>query len=239
VNQFDIYSDFDGTITEVDTTDFLLGTLADPRWREIEAEWEAGKIGSRECMAAQVGLIRGGWKAIKDALADVKFDPTFYEFADWCSAERIPLRIVSDGMDKVIHYMLDRENIVVDSIVANRLIELPNGQLKLEFPYGSTRNHCTSGVCKTEVLDARGFFGWHGFSHTNKVVIGDGKSDFCWAPAADVLFAKHKLLKHCASIGISCHSYDNFSDVQSILEQQLMPAPLPAYQPALARAFTA
>ena len=72
VNQFDVYSDFDGTITEVDTTDFLLGQLAHPRWREIEAQWEAGLIGSRECMAAQVGLIRGGWKAVNSALADVK-----------------------------------------------------------------------------------------------------------------------------------------------------------------------
>ena len=146
------------------------------------------------------------------------------------------MRIVSDGMDGVIYYLLNREKITVDSVVANRLIELPNGQLKLEFPYGSTRNHCTSGVCKTEVLDSRHFFGWHGFSHASKVVIGDGKSDFCWAPAADVLFAKHKLLKYCVANGISCHAYDNFRNVQAVLEAQVMPASLPAYQASLATA---
>jgi hypothetical protein len=29
-----------------------------PSWRDVEEEWQAGEIGSRECMTRQVSLLR-------------------------------------------------------------------------------------------------------------------------------------------------------------------------------------
>ena len=49
--------DFDGTISREDTTDRVLQRFAEPGWEEIEADWVAGKIGSRECMQRQVALL--------------------------------------------------------------------------------------------------------------------------------------------------------------------------------------
>ncbi len=64
----EVFCDFDGTITNRDTVDHLLESLADntasPTLEEIEARWVAGEIGSRDCMAQQVALLRGGWTAV-------------------------------------------------------------------------------------------------------------------------------------------------------------------------------
>ena len=49
--------DFDGTIALEDTTDVLLDRRADPAWLDVETEWLAGRIGSRECLAQQAALI--------------------------------------------------------------------------------------------------------------------------------------------------------------------------------------
>ena len=41
--------DFDGTLTLNDTVDAILEAFAEPEWTEVEAEWAAGRIGSRDC----------------------------------------------------------------------------------------------------------------------------------------------------------------------------------------------
>src|SRR5271155_2356634 len=104
-----IFCDFDGTITTGDTVDILLESLADPAWKDIEAQWEEGEIGSRECMARQIPLIRGGWNAVLEVLNTVQVDKTFSTFVSWCRQQKIPVFVVSDGLDKVIEYLLARE----------------------------------------------------------------------------------------------------------------------------------
>jgi 2-hydroxy-3-keto-5-methylthiopentenyl-1-phosphate phosphatase len=53
-----VFVDFDGTISLEDTTDVILERFADPEWRKVESEWLAGVIGSRECLARQIDLVR-------------------------------------------------------------------------------------------------------------------------------------------------------------------------------------
>jgi 2-hydroxy-3-keto-5-methylthiopentenyl-1-phosphate phosphatase len=206
----EVYCDFDGTITIGDTTDELLEALADPAWKLIEQQWERGEIGSRECMALQVALIRGGWQGMKKILDRVKLEPTFAEFARWCRQVSIPLRVVSDGLDRAIHYLLAREGIRVDFVWANRLIEAEDGTFSLLFPYGVSDKVCSSGVCKCNLLES-------GRGTPLRVVIGDGRSDFCWAPTADLLFAKSKLAQHCLKEKIEFHHFDDFLTIRSVL----------------------
>jgi len=214
----EIYCDFDGTITIGDTTDKLLEALADPAWTEIEKSWERGEIGSRECMALQVALIRGGWAAMKNVLDHVSIDPTFPKFARWCQRMGIPLRIVSDGLDRCIHYLLAKENVRVDYVWANRLQESEDGSFSLLFPYTVANKVCTSGVCKCNLLESRR-------STPMRVVIGDGRSDFCWAPEADVLFAKAQLAQYCAKEKIEYHHFEDFSNIKSVLQEHLVKEP--------------
>src|SRR5207248_575930 len=74
----EIICDFDGTVARPDTVDELLEALADPAWRGIEERWRRGEIDSRECMARQVPLLRGGWTAIARFLDErVTVHPSF------------------------------------------------------------------------------------------------------------------------------------------------------------------
>lgn len=234
MTRVEVFSDFDGTVTQGDTIDVLLEEIGDPRWREIEQRWERGEIGSRECMALQVPLLRGGWKGIEKVLSKVKVDPTFADFASWCRQNGVPLRIVSDGVDRIIHHLLKREGIKVDYVWANHLNESPNGELSLTFPYAPTVNGCGSGVCKCKILD-------NGSSNSYKVVVGDGRSDFCWSGEPDLLFAKSKLLQYCKSNNIPCVQFDNFKAVRVVLEKQIgiLPVPVLPTIPAVAAAATA
>lgn len=216
-----VYCDFDGTITQSDTVDFLLNRLADPQWLEIEARWEKGEIGSRECMGAQIPLIQGGWPAIETALADVKVDPTFGRFALWCKWHKIPLVIVSEGMDRVIQTLFQREKIEVDSVWANHLSEAEDGTLSLGFPNASPDPACRSGLCKCRVLsnEIPALPEAPPEPQTLRVVIGDGMSDRCWAAEADLLFAKSKLKTYCEKNDIPHLPFEDFDQVYAVLNQ--------------------
>ena len=210
-----VFCDFDGTITTVDVTDLILERLADPSWMEIEARWERGEIDSRECMARQVQLIHGGWAAIRELLDEVKLDPTFQPFVAWCAAQHIPLVVVSEGLDRVIHWLLRRDGIKVDAVWANRLCESTDGGLTLEFPWQALDQRvCHAGLCKCRVLERTP-------SNSFNVVIGDGLSDRCWTRHAAFVAAKSKLLGYCYANSIACLPFDDFVTVQRALEQML------------------
>ncbi len=227
----EIYCDFDGTITIGDVTDFLLEKLALPFWQDIEALWEKGEIGSRQCMALQIPLIQGGWKAIVEQLSYVQLDPSFTDFIYWCQQENLPVHIVSDGIDKVIHYLLLREGIKVNSIWANHLHESSDGSLSLTFPRLQVASTCPAGICKCQLVKP-------GDSSKRSVIIGDGRSDFCWSAKADVLFAKSKLLNYCQQNKIACIPFENFNSIMCVLEEELsLSRPvIPQLYPALVSA---
>ncbi len=209
--QVQIFCDFDGTITVGDTIDFLLEELADEEWRSIETEWERGEINSRECMTRQIPLIRGGWNGIREALAKVKVDNSFASFVSWANERAIPLSIVSDGLDLVIHHLLGRTGIEVDKVWSNHLVE-SQGRLSLRFPERPIKVVCPTGHCKCQILSACP-------ERTMKVIIGDGRSDFCWAHRADLVYAKDRLLSYCHDKGIKCIPYESFADIRYSLEE--------------------
>ena len=78
--------DFDGTIASVDTTDLLLERFAAPAWRDIEEDWKAGRIGSRECMVRQIDLVRASQPEMDEFVAGIEIDPEFPAFARFALA---------------------------------------------------------------------------------------------------------------------------------------------------------
>ncbi|MEA2625293.1 MAG: 2-hydroxy-3-keto-5-methylthiopentenyl-phosphate phosphatase [Candidatus Binatota bacterium] len=208
-----VFSDFDGTIARPDPVDLLLDRLADPEWRVVEERWARGEIGSRECMARQIPLIRGGWEAIVSVLATVEVDPSFAGFSIWCREHGIPLHVVSEGLDRVIHHLLGRDGITVSSVRANQLVDSPSGELSIRFPY-EVSGSCSAGLCKCSIV--RGEAG-----ERSSVLIGDGQSDFCAAGEARYVFARGSLLRHCRANGIHCLPFDGFGAVQQVLSARI------------------
>ncbi len=208
-----VFCDFDGTITTQDVVAELLAALADPAWTAIEAEWEQGRIGSRACLARQVPLIRGGWPAIERGLRTVTVDPTFAGFALWCASHAVSVIVVSDGLDRVIEWILARERIRVDAMWANHLVIGEDGTLSVTFPHPPRDRDCRGGLCKCQVLAEA--------ATSRRVVIGDGLSDVCWASQADQCFAKGQLLASCRAQQVACRTFEDFTTIQRALAPRL------------------
>mgnify|MGYP001549657155 CR=1 FL=1 len=206
--------DFDGTITHQDVTDSLLDRFAPPQWQEIEAEWKAGTIGSRECMTRQVDLLRASPEEIDRHLESVEIDPAFPAFVAFCRARRIPLSVVSDGLDRAIHAVLGRHGLGHLPVLANQLEALPGRRWRLTSPQASESCRTASGTCKCAMM-ARA--GQAGPAPRLSLLIGDGASDFCAAASADLVFAKDRLLRHAEHRGLPHVAFHDFAQAQRLL----------------------
>ena len=102
------FLDFDGTITKEDVVDMTLGRFASSKWRTIEKEWVAGRIGSRECLSRQMALVQAPRKLYEEFLEQVHVDPYFAGFLGTAHRLGVPVTIVSDGFDFIIRRVLKK-----------------------------------------------------------------------------------------------------------------------------------
>src|SRR5690349_16977156 len=101
-----LFLDFDGTISQRDAVDAILEEFADPRWLAVEEQWKAGRIGSRECLRAQMALVRATPAEVDALLGSIKVDRGFAPLLETCEALGVPVHIVSDGMNYCIRRVL-------------------------------------------------------------------------------------------------------------------------------------
>jgi 2-hydroxy-3-keto-5-methylthiopentenyl-1-phosphate phosphatase len=203
--------DFDGTIAPDDPTDRLLERFAEPAWLEIEAEWQAGRISSRECMQRHAALLRATPDELDAAIETIRIDPTFHHFVNFCRRRSLDLTIVSDGFDRVLRAVLKRERLSV-RFFANRLEWRGGDRWSLAVPYAEATCRSQSANCKCS----------HGAGRPGAcVVIGDGRSDFCMAERADYVIAKDALAGFCRARGLPHASFSTFEDVTARLAEWL------------------
>ena len=202
------FIDFDGTISNEDVVDKILERFGAPEWQAIEAEWAAGKIGSRECLSRQLALVRAGSLDIESLMDQITIDPFFPEFLQTAEANQVPVFIVSDGFDFVIHGVLKRrlsggayEKL---KIFCNRL-GVHKTFVRAFFPAGECEHGCAN--CKQRIL--KNFV-----APDEKIIfVGDGLSDRYAAQTADFTFAKKKLLEFCRANQIRHKEYSNFRQI--------------------------
>jgi 2-hydroxy-3-keto-5-methylthiopentenyl-1-phosphate phosphatase len=207
-----IFCDFDGTISQVDTTDHILSLFAGPAWKTLEDDWLAGRITAAACMQAQIGLIAASEAELDQALDSIDLTPGFQNFAAWCADHGIALTIVSDGVDRFIRRILARHGLAGLPVISNRLVgdETARG---LDQPWRRAGCAAGSGVCKCAVVDAAAP------GEAGPIVfIGDGRSDFCVSARADILFAKDSLAAYAADRGMAFHRLDDFHTVTQALD---------------------
>lgn len=196
-----VFVDFDGTIAVDDTTDRILERFADPAWRDVESDWEAGRIGSRECMARQIEFIRARPEEIDAFARNAAFDPAFPQFVTFCRTNGIEVTVVSDGLDRVARQVLTRAGVEVD-LISNHLESLGGDRWRLAFPHARSDCRSSAGTCKCSTVTAK--------PNELRILIGDGHSDFCAAGVADLVLAKDSLAEHCATAGISYRPFTDF-----------------------------
>jgi 2-hydroxy-3-keto-5-methylthiopentenyl-1-phosphate phosphatase len=199
----DITIDFDGTVTLGDTTRLMLERFAEPKWREVEAEWVDGRIGSRECLAQQAALLRASPDEIDTVLDGVETDLTFPRFVQEARALGATTKIVSDGFDRFIESILARIGVKIP-LVCSRLVSQGPRSWRAEFPNSIPDCRSESGVCKCASVAAGKF----------RLLIGDGRSDFCFAQEADLVFAKGALVEFCREQNVPYRPIASFREAR-------------------------
>jgi 2-hydroxy-3-keto-5-methylthiopentenyl-1-phosphate phosphatase len=214
-----IFSDFDGTITQIDVTDAILEQFADPAWHAVEDEWTRGAIGSRECLARQMALVHTSREKLDALIDSIPVDADFGAFYPFTESRGLPFYVLSDGFDYVIRRVLRRTG--VDGTLRNgrhlfsSALQVRAGKLTPSFPH--PRAGCEHGcaTCKPRIMRRLRR------ERHPVVFIGDGLSDCFAVHAADVVFAKDKLLAYCREQGIAAEPFETFAGIEAQLDRLL------------------
>jgi 2-hydroxy-3-keto-5-methylthiopentenyl-1-phosphate phosphatase len=212
-----VFCDFDGTVTLADVTDCILEELADPSWRELEAAWVGGQIGSRECLERQMALVRASSKELNTLIDGIAVDPGFASFHRFTEKCRLPFYILSDGFDYVIRRVLRRAG--VDGELRNgkhlftSALQLDGNRLRVSFPHDAKVCEHGCATCKAAIIRRVGR------SHQPVIFIGDGLSDRFALEESDLIFAKKQLLAYCQKNSIACLPFDTFAEIEGTLAE--------------------
>ena len=202
-----VFIDFDNTITKGDVLDGLIERFAvDDVWRELEAEWAAGRIGARECLDGQLRSMRGTWPEFESQLLAVELDPGFGRLRGVLREARVELTILSDNFDRFLEVVLRRHGHADARYFANH-VEFAGSGLLPSFPHYNPQCPGCAHCKKTHFVPRR----------DRVVYIGDGASDICPAREADTVFAKSSLLGHLQGAGLPCRPFDDLAGVAAEL----------------------
>lgn len=216
MSEYQIFCDFDGTITKEDTLNKFLHLFANEKWLEYEQNWINGKIGSKECTIEQMKLVPVlNENEMKEFVKGIDIEPSFFEFIEYVKSKNIDFYIVSDGFDFFIKTILEQNGIYDLKVFSNHL-SIENGKYVCEFPYTNPECIAASGMCKCSIVKK--------YKNNKKSVIyvGDGVSDFCVSNNIKTVFAKGRLLEYCkknkdADNGLM--KFDSFIDVLNYLKK--------------------
>jgi len=207
----EVVSDFDGTIVNIDTVEYLLAQYADGDWRRYDDLYERGEISLEECLRQQYRMIREPERELLDAVDNVaSFRAGFDEMLALAMKDGNSFTIVSAGLDFVITHLLRRRNIPNQiAIFAPKSKPTPQG-IVLDFsglPRGDSPNFKSNVV---QSIKARG---------RSVAYVGDGYSDFEAIKGADVRFVINgsRLEEKCKEDNIACREIIDFREITGFL----------------------
>jgi 2-hydroxy-3-keto-5-methylthiopentenyl-1-phosphate phosphatase len=215
-----LFLDFDGTISRRDAVDAILETYADPEWLTFEAEWRESRIGSRDCLRAQMSLVRASRKQIDALLDEIGIDENLVALLEMCAMQQIPAHIISDGFDYCIRRILSGANKRIAAFlrggrVCAAHLESRGHLWRTEFPFFHQTCGHGCATCKPSVMRL--------LNKTNApaIFVGDGLSDRYAVESADLVFAKDGLAKYCSANSILHTRYQNLGEVAAHIDRWL------------------
>jgi HAD superfamily phosphoserine phosphatase-like hydrolase len=207
----ELLSDFDGTIVNIDTVEYLLDRFGNGDWRRYDDLFERGEISLEECLRRQYSMIKVPRQELLRAIDDVAtFRAGFDELLAFSKKRGASFTIVSAGLDFVIRHLLRRENLRNKVVVLAPRSKPTSHGIALDFsglPRGNSSNFKSNLVQSTK---AKG---------TTVAYIGDGFSDFEAIKEANIRFviSGSRLDEHCKKANIECREIVNLREVASFL----------------------
>ncbi len=210
--KFNIFVDFDGTISTRDVGEALFlefGNEAEAM--QIIDLWIDRKISSFKSWELLCKTIHNfEIEHFDKFISTITIDESFYKFIDYCKEKDFSVFVVSDGFDLYIKKILERENLGHLKVFCNKL-EVKDNTIIPSFPYPDEECGICANCKRNHIIDNSGDLEFN-------VYIGDGLSDTCPAQFCDLIFAKKALLKFCEKNRITFSPFNNFNDVIEKLE---------------------
>lgn len=200
-----IQCDFDGTVTEEDTSFFLLDAFAQGDWERLLREYKEHKISVGEFNTKAFTMVKDDKPTLLEALkGKVKVRAGFHELRNYCLKKDFRLVIVSNGLDFYIKAVL--KDLGLDSIEvhAAQASFHPEG-MKVQYvgPDGK-RLEDNFKVAYIKSFLKLGY---------RIVYVGNGDSDFPPAKYAHHVFATGELLAYCRENNLNYEPFENFIDI--------------------------
>jgi len=202
-----VLCDFDGTVTIIDTAEFVLARFAKGDFQVFNKLFEKGEITLENCLNKQFAMVKVSEKEIIDELdRKVVFRPNFRELAETCKQHEIPLVIVSAGLDFVIEHFLKLNDCLDLADVYSPTAKFGPDGITFTFPK----------LCDQSSINFKQDVVRHSKSQGKIVIfVGDGLADFPAAEDADEVFAikDSRLSKLCRKTGVKCDEIMDFREV--------------------------
>ena len=200
-----VQSDFDGTVTEEDTSFFLLDAFAQGDWRRLLREYKEHKISVGEFNTKAFAMVKADEPTLVGALkGKVKVRAGFHELVDYCLRKDLKLVIVSNGLDfyiKAILKELALENVEMHAAQASFH---PEG-MKVQY-VGPDGKKLEDGF-KEAYIKSFLKLGYR------VIYMGNGDSDVAPVKYAHHVFATGELLAYCRENNLKYKPFENFIDV--------------------------
>ncbi len=219
-----VWIDFDGTITRRDVLDDLIQRYAvSDAWRLVEERWQAGLIGSRQCLSEEFALIEIDKPQLAAFLNTVAVDPGLNRLLNTLKEHNVPVAVLSDGIDHFIRAVLER-NGIMDVPIRSNTLSHQGKRLVLQCPHSSDSCTCAAAHCKCASAAALLQPG------RKTIYIGDGRSDLCPSRKANAVFAKGALAQALTREVIPFTPFVTLNDVAEVLQTAwsvIAPTPVP------------
>lgn len=204
-----VFSDFDGTITAKESLEAVFKHFLPGRWEPVKTRLLAGQTTLREGVRGLIEEIPAErYPEILAFVSEIPIRPGLTELIDFLDEHAIPLVIVSGGIRGMVEtglgHLVDR----VERIVAVD-VDTSGAYLKVHSPYEGG----------DELVDKRGVMAE--FAADQRVVIGDGVTDFNMAADADLVFARDALARYLDGRQVTYEKWGDFVDVKKRLRDWL------------------
>jgi 2-hydroxy-3-keto-5-methylthiopentenyl-1-phosphate phosphatase len=200
-----VQCDFDGTITEEDTSFFLLDAFAQGDWRRLLREYKEHRISVGEFNTKAFAMVKADKPTLLGALqGKVKVRAGFHELVNYCRRKGFRLVIVSNGLDFYIEATLKDLGLKNIEVHAAQASFHPGG---MEVQYvGPDGKRLEDGVKEAYIKSFLKL-------RYRVIYVGNGDSDFAPAKYAHHVFATGELLVYCRENNLNYKPFDNFIDV--------------------------
>ena len=205
-----VQCDFDGTITEEDTSFFLLDIFAQGDWRRLLQEYKEHKISVGEFNTKAFAMVKADRATLLKALkGKVKVRAGLHELVQYCLRRDFRLVIVSNGLDFYIDAILQDLGLRNIEVHAAQASFHPEG---MEVQYLGPDGKRLEVGFKEAYIESFLNLGY------KVIYMGNGDSDIAPAKYAHHVFATGELLAYCRENNLKCKPFENFIDAVTQLE---------------------